>query len=161
MKNLKNGMGIITDGDMDEILNRLAEMINKKAFIKGLKLVYQAVSKDAAERALKKLDAKWGGDYPIVIKNWRDNWDRPTTYFQYSQHIRRNIYTTNTVDGYHCQLRKVTKYKDVFDTDTALEKLVYLTFARIRRKRTQPIPNWGKTAQQLAILFPNRFKILV
>ena len=126
---------------------------NQKEFMRDLKLVYQAVNKDAAEKALDDLEIKWGEDYPIVIKSWRDNWDRLTAYFQYSQHIRRIIYTTNTVEGYHRQLRKVTKNKGVFTSDTALEKLVYLAFTRIRKKWTQPVQNWGQTAQQLAILF--------
>ena len=82
---------------------------NQKEFMKNLKLVYQAVNKDAAEKALDDLELKWGEDYPIVIKSWRDNWDRLSAYFQYSEHIRRIIYTTNTVEGYHRQLRKVTK----------------------------------------------------
>ena len=90
--------------------------------MKDLKLVYQAVNKDAAEKALDDLETKWGEDYPIVIKSWRDNWERLSAYFQYSQHIRRIIYTTNTVEGYHRQLRKVTKNKGVFTSDTALEK---------------------------------------
>ena len=84
-----------------------------------------------------------GQDYPIVIKSWRDNWDRLTAYFQYSQHIRRIIYTTNTVEGYHRQFRKVTKNKGGFTSDTALEKLVYFAFTRIRKKWTQPVQNWG------------------
>ena len=71
--------------------------------MKDLKLVYQAVSKDAAEKALDDLDGKWGEEYPIVIKSWRANWDRLTAYFQYSKHIRRIIYTTNTIEGYHRQ----------------------------------------------------------
>ena len=133
---------------------------NQKEFMRDLKLVYQAVNKDAAEKALDDLEIKWGEDYPIVIKSWRDNWDRLTAYFQYSQHIRRIIYTTNTVEGYHRQLRKVTKNKGVFTSDAALEKLVYLAFTRIRKKWTQPVQNWGQTAQQLAILFPDRFRIL-
>ena len=114
--------------------------------MRDLKLVYQAVNKDAAEKALDDLEIKWGEDYPIVIKSWRDNWDRLTAYFQYSQHIRRIIYTTNTVEGYHRQLRKVTRNKGVFTSDTALEKLVYLAFTRIRKKWTQPVQNWGQTA---------------
>ena len=133
---------------------------NQKEFMKDLKLVYQAVNKDAAEKALDDLETKWGEDYPIVIKSWRDNWERLSAYFQYSQHIRRIIYTTNTVEGYHRQLRKVTKNKGVFTSDTALEKLVYLAFTRIRKKWTQPVQNWRQTAQQLAILFQDRFKIL-
>ena len=133
---------------------------NQKELMKDLKLVYQAVNKDAAEKALDDLETKWGEDYPIVIKSWRDNWERLSAYFQYSQHIRRIIYTTNTVEGYHRQLRKVTKNKGVFTSDTVLEKLVYLAFTRIRKKWTQPVQNWRQTAQQLAILFQDRFKIL-
>lgn len=133
---------------------------NQKELMRDLKQVYQTVNKDAAENALCDLDTKRGEDYPIVIKIWRDNWDRLTANFQYSPHIRRMIYTTNTVEGYHRQLRKVTKNKGVFTSDTALEKLVYLAFTRIRKKWTQPIQNWGQTAQQLAILFPDRFKLI-
>lgn len=114
---------------------------NQKEFMRDLKLVYRAVNKDAAEKALDDLEIKWGEDYPIVIKSWRDNWDRLTVYFQYSQHIRRIIYTTNTVEGFHRQLCKVTKNKDVFTSDTALEKLVYLAVTRIRKKWTQPVQN--------------------
>ena len=127
--------------------------------LKDDKMAMQRI-KDAAEKALDDLELKWGEDYPIVIKSWRDNWDKLTAYFQYSEHIRRIIYTTNTVEGYHRQLRKVTKNKGVFTSDTALEKLVYLAFTRIRKKWTQPVQNWGQTAQQLAILFPDRFKLI-
>lgn len=132
---------------------------NQKVFIKDLKLVYQAVSREQAEVELDNLELKWGEDYPIVIKSWRDNWEKLSAYFQYSDEIRRMIYTTNTVEGYHRQIRKVTKNKGVFTNDTALEKLVYLAYRNIRKKWTMPLANWGKTAQQLAILYPDRFKL--
>ena len=74
--------------------------------------------------------------------------------------IRRMIYTTNTVEGYHRQIRKVTKNKGVFPNDTALEKLVYLAYRNIRKKWTMPLANWGTIAQQLAIKFGDRFKLL-
>lgn len=77
----------------------------------------------------------------------------------FSDAIRRIIYTTNTVEGYHRQIRKVTKNKGVFTNDTALEKLVYLAYRNIRKKWTMPLSNWGQTAQQLAIKFPDRFKL--
>lgn len=73
---------------------------NQQEFIRDLKLVYPAINKNTAEKALDDLEIKWGEDYPIVIKSWRDNWDCLTAYFQYSQHIRRIICTTNTVEGY-------------------------------------------------------------
>lgn len=132
---------------------------NQKEFMKDLKLVYQAVSKDQAEVELDNLELKWGADYPIVLKSWRTNWDRLSAYFQYSDSIRKMIYTTNTVEGYHRQIRKVTKNKGTFTSDTALEKLVYLAYRNIRKKWTMPLANWGKTAQQLAILYPQRFNL--
>lgn len=133
---------------------------NRKEFLKDLKYVYQAVSKDAAEDELKKLEQKWGELYPIVIKSWQDNWDKLSEYFQFTSGIRKLIYTTNTVEGYHRQIRKVTKNKGVFPTDIALEKLVYLAYRNIRKKWSMPLANWGTISQQLAIKFGERFKLL-
>lgn len=132
---------------------------NQKEFVRDLKKVYQAINKEQAEIELDSLDSKWGVDYPIVIKSWRSNWDKLSAYFQFSDGIRKMIYTTNTVEGYHRQIRKVTKNKGVFPNDTALEKLVYLAYRNIRKKWTMPLANWGKTAQQLAIKFPDRFNL--
>jgi len=132
---------------------------NQKEFIKDLKQVYQAVSREKGEEELDNLELKWGEAYPIVIKSWRDNWHKLSAYFQYSEGIRKMIYTTNTVEGYHRQIRKVTKNKGVFTNDTALEKLVYLAYRNIRKKWTMPLANWGQTAQQLSIIFPDRFKL--
>ena len=125
-----------------------------------LKPVYGAVTKDAGEMALDKLEDKWGEQYPIVIKSWRDNWDRLSEVFQYSEPIRKLIYTTNTVEGYHRQIRNVTKNKGVFPNDTALVKLVYLAYRNARKKWTMPIPNWGIISQQLAIQFEDRYNLL-
>ena len=72
--------------------------------------------------------------YPIVIKSWRDNWERLTEYFRYTPAIRKLIYTTNTVEGYHRKVRKVTKHKGVFPSDTSLEKLVYPAYRNICKK---------------------------
>lgn len=132
---------------------------SKKEFLSDLKKVYGAVNLDAAENALLELELKWGEQYPIVIRSWQENWPRLSVYFTYTEQIRRIIYTTNPVEGYHRQLRKVTKGKGVFPTDTSLEKLVYLVYTRIRRKWATPIQNWGQTAQQLAIIFGDRFRL--
>ena len=133
---------------------------NQKEFLADLKRVYSAVSKEVAETQLDSLEAKWGEQYPIVIKSWRDNWERLTEYFQYTHMIRKLIYTTNTVEGYHRQIRKVTKNKGVFPNDTALEKLVYLAYRNIRKKWTMPLANWAVISQQLAIKFGERFQLM-
>lgn len=140
---------------------KILEIIrNNPESLKDLKLVYKAVNKETAESNLDDLELKWGEQYPIVIKSWRDNWERLTAYFAYTEGIRRIIYTTNTVEGYHRQLRKVTKNKGVFPNDSALEKLVYLAYRNIKKKWTMPLSNWGTTAQQLAIKFGQRFKTI-
>ena len=89
----------------------------QREFMKDLKPVYGAVTKDAGEMALDKLEEKWGEQYPIVIKSWRDNWDRLSEYFQYSETIRKLIYTTNTVEGYHRQIRRAQRTR-VFSRTT-------------------------------------------
>ena len=133
---------------------------SQKEFLQDLKLVYGAQTKERAETELDNLAAKWGEQYPIVIKSWRDKWDNLSRYFQYTEPIRRIIYTTNIVEGYHRQVRKITKTKGVFPNDDALYKLVYLAYRNIKKKWTMPLPNWGQTAQQLAIAFDGRFSIM-
>tara|TARA_R110002111_G_C5946356_1_gene368177 strand:- start:74 stop:1303 length:1230 start_codon:yes stop_codon:yes gene_type:complete len=144
-----------------QIRNSLKYVASKeqKVFMKDLKLVYQADTKDQAETALLDLEEKWGKKYPVVIRSWNDNWDRLSTYFEYSQPIRRLIYTTNTVEGFHRQVRKVTKTKGAFTSDMALMKLVYLVTRRIEKKWTSPLQNWGLTVQQLAIRFEGRLEL--
>lgn len=144
-----------------QIRNSLKYVSSKeqKVFMKDLKRVYQADTKDQAETALLELEEKWGEKYPVVIRSWNDNWDRLSTYFEYSQPIRRLIYTTNTVEGFHRQIRKVTKTKGAFTSEMALMKLVYLVTRRIEKKWTSPLQNWGLTVQQLAIRFEGRLDL--
>jgi len=144
-----------------QIRNSLKYVASKDRteFMKDLKCVYQAVNKLQAELALARLDEKWGKKYPIVIRSWLNNWEKLTTYFDYDQHIRRLIYTTNAVEGFHRQVRKVTKTKGVFPNDMALLKLIYLATENISKGWTIALPNWSLTAQQLYIRFGDRMKI--
>lgn len=132
---------------------------DEKPFLKDLKKVYQASKLDSAEKKLDELDQKWGEKYPVIIRSWRSNWDELTAYFQYSHHIRKMIYTTNTVEGFNRQIRKITKSKGVFPSEDAVIKLVWLAARNIVQKWTMPIANWALTAQQLYIHFPDRFKL--
>lgn len=143
-----------------QIRNSLKYVASKdqKIFMKDLKMVYQAANKSQAEDGLIKLEGIWGKKYPVVIKSWNNNWDKLSTYFQYDEHVRRLIYTTNAVEGFHRQVRKVTKTKGAFPNDMALLKLIYLTVENISKKWTQPLQNWGLTVQQLSIKFGDRMK---
>jgi transposase-like protein len=144
-----------------QVRNSLKYIASKdqKPFMKDLKKVYQAVNKDQAETELIQLEEKWGNKYPIVIKSWNNNWDKLSVYFKYDEQIRRLIYTTNAVEGFHRQVRKVTKTKGAFPNDMALLKLIYLATENISAKWTQPLQNWALTVQQLSIRFGKRMKI--
>lgn len=86
---------------------------DKATFMKDLKRVYHAVSKAEAERELEELEQKWDKKYPIVIRSWKNNWPELSVYFKYDEPIRKLIYTTNAVEGFHRQVRKVTKTKEL------------------------------------------------
>ena len=143
-----------------QIRNSLKYVASKdqKTFMKDLKMVYQAANKSQAEDALLKLEEIWGKKYPVVIRSWNNNWDKLSTYFQYDEYVRKLIYTTNAVEGFHRQVRKVTKTKGAFPNDMALMKLIYLSVENISKKWTQPVQNWGLTVQQLCIKFGDRMK---
>lgn len=144
-----------------QIRNSLKYVASKdqKEFIKDLKVVYQAVNKQTAEDELLNLGEKWEKKYPIVINSWNNNWHKLSTYFSYDEQIRKIIYTTNAVEGFHRQVRKVTKTKGVFPNDMALLKLIYLSTINISKKWTQPLHNWAITVQQLKIRFGDRMPV--
>lgn len=146
-----------------QIRNSLKYVASKdqKEFMKDLKRVYRADTKGAAETELLDLEGKWGKKYPVVTESWNNNWEKLSTYFQYSKPIRRLIYTTNMVEGYHRQIRKVTKTKGAFPSDTALMKLIYLATKRIISKWTSPLQNWALTVQQLKIIFGERLELKI
>lgn len=144
-----------------QIRNSLKYIASKdqKAFTRDLKKVYRAGTKESAEGMLDELDKIWGEKYPIVILSWRNNWEELSQYFKYPPDIRKIIYTTNTVEGFNRQLRKVTKSKGVFPSQDALLKMIFLAAQDIMKKWTSSISNWALSAQQLAIYFGDRMKL--
>lgn len=130
-----------------------------KPFMKDLKPVYQASTKELAEKHLDQLEANWGSKYPKVIESWKKNWDRLSNYFQYNKEIRRIVYTTNIIEGFHRQLRNITKSKGAFTSEDALMKLLFLAQENISSKWNRPVHNWNQTLSQLSIIFGERLKL--
>lgn len=128
-----------------------------RAVIADLKEVYQAATLDQAENGLLELDSKWGKKYPMIIKSWNNNWSRLSQYFKYPKEIRRMIYTTNMIESFHSQLRKVTKTKRVFHSDNSLLKLLYLVFTNNKNGWSAPVLGWKLMQAQIIIFFEDRF----
>ena len=130
-----------------------------KEFLKNLKTVCKANTKAQAEQNLLDLSDKWSKRYPMAVKTWEDNWEELSTFFAYPAEIRRIIYTTNIIESYNRQIRKVIKTKSQFPTDEAIEKILYLIYDNVSRKWTMPVRNWAIVRNQLAIKFEGRYKI--
>lgn len=129
---------------------------DRKAFVADLKTIYQAPTLEQATASLHRLAEKWAGKYAIAVKSWEKNWEGLTVFFDYPADIRRIVYTTNTVEAYHRQIRRVTKTKSSFPSPEAARKLLYLATVDITRKWTMPIRNWPKVLNQLVIRFEDR-----
>ena len=127
-----------------------------KPFMKELKEVYQASTEEAALEALENLEENWGKKYPTSVASWRNNWAQLSTYFKYPAEIRKLIYTTNSIENFNRQLRKVTKNRTIFPTDDALFKLLYLAMMDITKKWTGKSWDWGQTLDQMCIYFGDR-----
>ena len=132
---------------------------DRKPFMADLKTVYQAPTREEAERNLIQLGETWNDKYAMAVRSWENNWEDLATYFDYPAEIRRLIYTTNSVESYNRQIRKVIKTKSSFPSVEAARKLLFLANQNITRKWTMPIQNWPKILNQLAIRFEGRFPI--
>jgi len=127
-----------------------------KPIMADLKKIYQAPSEDDALYHLEELGEKWGKKYPQIYKSWTDNWSELSTFFKYPAEVRRLIYTTNAVEGFHRMLRKYTKTKTTYPSDDAVKKSVYLSIEEISKKWSMPIRDWGIIMGQLSIFFEER-----
>jgi putative transposase len=144
-----------------QIRNSLKYVVSKdqKRFMEDLKLVYKATSKDLAEHHLLELGEKWGKKYPAVIRSWQTHWESLSQYFKYPEDLRRIIYTTNIVEGFHRQIRKYTKNKGAFTSENALLKLVYCACQKVLEKWNMAMHNWALIASQLQIYFEGRLDL--
>ena len=127
-----------------------------KMLMADLKRVYAAVDEETALYELESFGEKWNSKYPKIAQSWESNWSKLSTYFKYPQEVRTLIYTTNAIEGFNRQLRKVTKAKSVFPTDDSLLKMLYLAMTDITKKWTGKRRDWGMIHSQLEVFFAER-----
>ena len=131
-----------------------------KAMMASLKNIYQASTLEQAEEALAELKERWNEKYPYVVKSWNSNWPRLSAYFKYPKEIRKIMYTTNIIESFHSQIRKVTKTKRVFSSDQSLLKLLYLVYHNLRKNWLGHVHGWKLAHAQLMIIFEDRMNQL-
>jgi len=107
--------------------------------------------------SMDNIKSKWGHLYSISINSWENNWEELSTFFKYPEEIRRMIYTTNAMESFNRQLRKVTKSRSIFPSDDSLLKMLYLATQDVVKKWTQNLRGWSQILAQLSIHFEDRF----
>ncbi|MDD3080349.1 MAG: transposase [Paludibacter sp.] len=128
---------------------------DRKYVVISLQEIYQANDQEQAQKALARLDEQWSKKYPYIIKSWLDNWDKLSQMFEFPDAIRKMMYTTNIIENFNSQLRKVTKTKRVFTNDQALMKLLYLVQCKALVKN-KPIAGWKQIMAHNLLLSLNK-----
>jgi len=122
--------------------------------------VYKASTLELAEKWLADLEQKRWTIYGTMCKSRRDNRTELTAYFNYTDSIRKLIYTTNIIESNNARIRKIVPKWRTFPTEQSLEKIMYLAIKNIQKKRTMPVHNRWQIINQLCLAFPNITKYM-
>lgn len=127
---------------------------DRKAVAKDLKTVYQALTEEDAQLALREFNDIWGKKYPHISISWQTNWNELSTFFKYPQAIKTLIYTTNPIESLNSNIKRKTKTKGSFPTIDSAFKLLYLATQEVQEKwKTSRIRGWSEIYPQLTIFF--------
>jgi putative transposase len=127
-----------------------------KKVTSALRPIYTAENADQALVELERFDGDWGQRYPATVRAWREAWEHVTPFLALPEELRKAVYTTNTIEGLHRQIRKAIKTRGHFPDQQAATKLIYLAIikadAKWQRNRT-----WSAPRAALKIHFGDRY----
>lgn len=156
---------------------------DRKAMVAALKEIYTAPTLEAAETAMLAFaDSTMGRKYPAAVAVWERAWDRFTPFLGFPPELRKIIYTTNAIESFNYQIRKIIKNRGHFPTDDAVVKLIWLAIADIEDKRARQraaeagkaanarqapgrlvegagVHGWKQALNALEIFFPGRIPV--
>lgn len=132
-----------------------------RPFCKDMNEIFTSPNEEAGLASLDRFEEKWGGKYAYAVKSWRTNWPCLATFFKYPPEIRRLIYTTNCIEDFNRQIRKVTKTKGSFPTDDSIFKILHLVVMDESEKWKMPVREWGTIMTQLMIYFKDRIEAYI
>lgn len=130
----------------------------ERELIRDMKSIYKAPNLEAAEAALQGFEDKWGTKFPPVVRSWRNNWEGLSCFYSYPLEIRSIMYTTNSIEGFHRQIRKATKSKGALPSERSLYKLLYLVSKNVK-KRWSPPRSWKVVLNILAVNYRERLNL--
>jgi putative transposase len=134
---------------------RFVSYKDRKTVAADLRRIYTAVDADQAADELASFAQKWDGRYPTISQSWLERWEQITPFLAYPQEVRRVIYTTNSIEALHRQLRKIIKTRGHFPTEDAARKLIYLAITKAETRWRQ-VFHWQSALAAFKIEFAER-----
>ena len=128
---------------------------DRRELATDLKTIYKAKTADEGYENLIELREKWI-KRNVNLDNWINNWENVSTFFKYGEHLRKIIYTTNSIESLNNSYKRINKGRRTFPSIQSLQKSVYLATEIITEKWTQPYHNWGVIINELRIFFDGR-----
>jgi len=99
-----------------------------------LKAIYTASNAEVGMQNLLDFSEKWNKKYDYIARSWLENWGELSTFWSYPNEIRKLIYTTNPIESFNRNMRKVTKNKPSFPSEDALSKSLFLGIKNLEKK---------------------------
>ncbi|MHB1279387.1 MAG: IS256 family transposase [Bacteroidia bacterium] len=137
---------------------RFVSWKDARAICSDLRKIYSSVNREQALVALEAFKVTWDTKYKEVSKKWQDNWEELMHFMDYSENIRRMIYTTNPVEALHRCMRKVTKSKGAWVNDQALLKQLYLTLMHNEKSWKRTSYDWTPIQRELLEKYEDRYE---
>jgi putative transposase len=129
---------------------------DKKKVATALRPIYTAANAEEALAELDAFEAEWGARYPACVQAWRSAWENVIPFLALPGELRKAVYTTNTIEGLHRQVRKSIKTRGHFPDEQSATKLIYLAMIRADAK-WQRNRTWTAPRAALKIHFGDRF----
>ena len=125
--------------------------------LQDLKSVYESPTKDQAMIMLDEFSTKWVKLYPKVVDSWNNN-SSLFTYYSYPIAIRKAIYTTNWIERFNKEARRLTKIKNSFPTEDSLSKIIYFKVIDCNSKwSTRKMKGFAQAHEELQNMFLEKY----
>ena len=127
-----------------------------KEIIADFKKIYTSITQEEANLMLDAFREKYK-DQKRIVKKVESFMQYLESLFELPEEIRKYIYTSNAVESVNSALRKVTRGKGSFPSESSVFKVLYLRIKELTEKWKKPIQNWKKIQKQLMEIFGERY----
>ena len=138
----------------DEVIGKIEDIEHPRGFTRYFYNVELTQSK--YECKLEFFQKEYGEKQKRVVKKVEEFMVYLEPLFELPAEIRKCIYTTNAIESVNSALRKATKGKGAFPSESSVYKVMFLRIRELSEKWKKPMQNWETIRKQLISLFGDR-----